>query len=198
MAPTLKAQRIIRIRGPPRTVDLILAGSLRTTEAKSQNRRIEISVFQFRYLTMDIKQLGMINATALANPDVFDKFFGVSVDDFMKTTDLLPAEVIPYLWDETPTDDDDFLWQAIKVPIADYQTAIAPIPRAVELHHVAQKLLGTSGHVVSFPPVIIPYCGGFARFGEFQMEPTSALIQKRRRRSTPFEQLREALSEERY
>ena len=51
---------------------------------------------------------------------------------------------------------------------------------------------------VSFPPSIIPYCGGLARFGEFQMETRSALIQNRRRRSTPFEQLREALSEERY
>ena len=97
---------------------------------------------------MKLSDLGMINATPLADPDLFNSFFGVSVDDYLKTTDALPNDVMPFLWTETPTEDFDFLWQAIKVPPADYQTAIAPIPRAAELHHVAHKLLKASGGTI--------------------------------------------------
>jgi hypothetical protein len=147
---------------------------------------------------MELTKLGMINATKLADPNLFNTFFGVGVDEFLKTTDPQPAEVIPYLWNEMPTDDCDFSWQAIRVPEFDYQTAIAPIPRAVELPMLTHRLLDAAGVTVSIPPRAIPYCGGLARFGAFQMEPRSTPILNRRRRLTPLEQLRAALSEEQY
>jgi hypothetical protein len=153
---------------------------------------------QFSKTLMNLKSLGMFNATRLADAEFFSALFGITPDQFLETSDAFSNESGSLCWHAEPFYEDELAWHVHVVAGDTLPELSSGVPKPIELHQFARGLLRESGRGASFYPRIIPYCGGLLRFGEMLIEPNSLVVRSRSRRRGPQAVLRKALRSKKY